>query len=129
MDQAERRIGFQPLDQRAGGRTEGARGVGLAHAVLDGVRPGVVAAHLHDDLAVAADHGHRYGVAIGLAGLYRGFRDGYGDGSAQVLVAEQFRSRGRGEGGGKDTTERERAAAECGSKHLISPPWRPSWGG
>ncbi len=33
----------------------------------------LVATHLNDDLAIAADHGRRDGVAIGLVGLDRGF--------------------------------------------------------
>ena len=56
-----------------------------AHAVLDGVRAGVVAAHLHDDFAIAADHGRRHGVAVGLASLDRSLRNGGCDRSAQVL--------------------------------------------
>jgi hypothetical protein len=62
---------------------------------------GVVAAHLHDDLPVAADHGRRHGVAVGLAGLDRGLRDGDGHGSTQVLVVEQLRDCHRGEDGRK----------------------------
>src|SRR5262245_8799213 len=52
MDQAQSRISLEALDQRARGRTERARGVSFAEAVLDRVRTGVVAAHLSDDLAV-----------------------------------------------------------------------------
>jgi hypothetical protein len=48
------------------------------------VRIGVVAAHLHDYLAVAADHRRRHGVAIGLASLNHSLRDGYGDGTIGV---------------------------------------------
>src|SRR5580692_4183271 len=42
MDQAERRIGLHPLDQRAGRETERARGVGFTEAVLESVRPRIV---------------------------------------------------------------------------------------
>jgi hypothetical protein len=119
MDQTERRISFHPIDHRARGSAESARGIGLAKTVLDSVWSSVVATHLHDDFAVAADYSRRHGVAIGFAGLNRGLRDGYGDGSAKILVAEQLRARHRGEGGGKDTAER--AAAKCGLKHFIPP--------
>ena len=97
--------------KRARGTAQRARGVGLAEAVLHGVRRGVVAADLRDNLAVAADHGHRHGVAIGLAGLNRSLRDGHGDGGAQVLVVEELRARrhgrragaGRGDCDGRET--------------------------
>src|SRR5947209_18440621 len=53
MYEPERRVGFQAIDQSARRRAEGACGVSLAKAVLDGVRPSIVAAHLQADCAIA----------------------------------------------------------------------------
>src|SRR5437868_8137337 len=68
------RVFLLPLAELAGRRAEGARRIGLAEAVLDRVRRGVVAAQLHDDLAGAADDGDGDAVALRLAGLARGRR-------------------------------------------------------
>src|SRR5256886_4041135 len=76
VDQAELRVGLEPLHHLAGRDAEGARGIGLAKAVLHGVRARAVAAHLGQHFGVAPDHGHGYRVATGLAGLQRGLRDG-----------------------------------------------------
>src|SRR5260221_1986913 len=108
MDQAEARVGLQARDQVARGAAESARGVRLAHAVLHRVRPGVVAAHLHERLAVAADHGHRYVVAAGLAGGERGLCDRQGHGRGQVLALEQLRASRRRQRIGAEACERER---------------------
>src|SRR5262249_4587603 len=95
-----------------------ARGIRLAEAILDRVWSSVVAAYLHDDFTVAADHSRGNGVTIGLAGLNRGLRDGYSHGGAQVPVAEQLCARHRGKGECKDTAER--GTAKCGLKHSMS---------
>ena len=53
------------------------------------MRAGIVAAHLHDDLAIAADHRRRHCVAGCFAGLDCRLRYCDGDGSAQVLVVSR----------------------------------------
>jgi hypothetical protein len=44
--------------------------------VCGGVRRGIVAAHLQDDLAVAPDHGHRHPIALALAEIGGGRGNG-----------------------------------------------------
>src|SRR5262245_25092013 len=86
MNQAEGGIVLQACDQIARGDAESARGVGLAHAVLHRMRAGVVATHLDENLAVAADHRYRHAEAVGLAARDRGFRDRQGHGGGEVLA-------------------------------------------
>src|SRR5205807_1841584 len=57
------------LDDLARGNAEGARRVGLAQAVLHGVRRGAVAAYRDQNLAAAADHVHGDAMALLRAGL------------------------------------------------------------
>jgi hypothetical protein len=51
------------------GPAERARGVGLAEAVLHGVRAGIVAADLEQQFTGASDDAHRDPIAVGLAGV------------------------------------------------------------
>lgn len=101
MHRSGRRVVLDTLGEHTRGDTEGARGVGLALAVLDRMRRGVVAAQHHDRLAVAPDHGDRNAVALRLARIGGGRGDGQGRGERQVFVIEQLRARRRGQRYGK----------------------------
>ena len=87
---------FNRVDEIARRRTEGARGISFAETVLGGVRAGVVAADLDDDLAVAADNRRRHRIAIRLAGGDRSSSDGNSHFGRNVLVLEQIGDSGLG---------------------------------
>src|SRR5258706_9806003 len=84
-------------------RSEGERRIGFAPAVLYRVRSRAVTADLRQRAAIAADHRHGHVVALGLAGLYRAFRNGFDHVVGEVLVSGQLRIRRNSEG------------ADCGS--------------
>src|SRR5258707_1207978 len=98
MDQRQLRVRLQALGDLARRHPKGAGRVGLAEAVLHGVRPGVVAAHLEDHLAAAPDDRRRHLVAVGLALLDRGRRDRHRGSERQVLARQQVRARGPRDG-------------------------------
>ena len=91
MDEGRGRVVLDPLDELARRHAKGARRIGLAEGVLHGVRRGVVAAHLQDDLAVAPDHRHRHGVALALAEIGSGRGDGERRRERQILARQQLR--------------------------------------
>src|SRR5216684_2905718 len=78
MHRAGRRVVLDPLHEFARRDAKSARGVGFLEAVFDRMGPGIVAAQLDDNLAVAADHGGRDAVTLALAGFGGGRRDRQG---------------------------------------------------
>src|SRR5216683_2742209 len=104
VNKAERRVIFQSRDDFTRRHTESACGICFAKAVLSGVRPCVIAADLHDDLAIAPDDGRRHGIAVGLAGGDRGGGDSNGHFGRNILVLEEISTGRLAECG--DTRER-----------------------
>src|SRR6476646_9671818 len=94
VNEAERRVVLQAGDDLARRYAEGAGGIGFAEAVLDGVRTGIVAPDLDNNLAVASDDGRRHRVAIRLAGGDRGGRNGNGQLGRYVLVLKKLGASG-----------------------------------
>ena len=80
------------------------------------MRRGIVAAELNDHFTGATDHRHRHALALRLAGLGGGRRDGQRRGERQVLAGEQLGARRRGEGAG----QRHRDEANERRSHLRS---------
>ena len=100
QDIAEYRIGLDALGQRARWTAQSARRVSFAERVFQSVRRRIVAAYLHDNLAVSSDHGRRHCMALGFAGLDRRLRNGYRNGGSEVLVFKKLRERRPSDGAG-----------------------------
>src|SRR5262249_12705542 len=90
QDIAEYRIGLDALGQRTRWTAQSARRISFAERVFQSVRRRIVAAYLHDNLAVSSDHGRRHCMALGFAGLDRRLRNGYRNGGSEVLVFKKL---------------------------------------
>src|ERR1700676_4639316 len=117
IDETERGFSLDALDHLARWRAGRARSVGLPHAVFHGVRIGIVAADLQDDLAVSPDYRHRYAVAVGFAGGLRGFGNGHGDRGGYILVLEQLGVGGRNQHACAEGAERNGGKTERWPDH------------
>src|SRR4029077_18950324 len=101
VDEAERRVVLQAGDDLARRYAEGAGGIGFAETVLDGVRSGIGAPELDNNLAVASDDGRGHRIAIRLASGDRGCRNGNGHLGRYVLVLKNLGASGLSKSSGE----------------------------